>query len=164
MAAWCRMIKRGAPTSRTKFHAALHQHGIHAPPARAPGTGVLRRLAHLLRRGGTGVTTHPPAPIPRAARLPCAVMYLRLRGEHALQKQLESVMGRRPSSIQPCFPVPRLPASATGPLLASFLYFDFCFAIWVLNGAMGPFISETFHLSAAQKGFMLSVPILAGAR
>ena len=48
-------------------------------------------------------------------------------------------------------------------LLASFLYFDFCFAIWVLNGAMGPFISETFHLDAAQKGFMLSVPILAGA-
>ncbi len=48
-------------------------------------------------------------------------------------------------------------------LFASFLYFDFCFAIWVLNGAMGPFISETFHLDAAQKGFMLSVPILAGA-
>lgn len=48
-------------------------------------------------------------------------------------------------------------------LLASFLYFDFCFAIWVLNGAMGPFISETFDLNAAQKGFMLSVPILAGA-
>lgn len=48
-------------------------------------------------------------------------------------------------------------------LFASFLYFDFCFAIWVLNGAMGPFISETFKLDAAQKGFMLSVPILAGA-
>lgn len=48
-------------------------------------------------------------------------------------------------------------------LFASFLYFDFCFAIWVLNGAMGPFISESFHLDAAQKGFMLSVPILAGA-
>jgi NNP family nitrate/nitrite transporter-like MFS transporter len=48
-------------------------------------------------------------------------------------------------------------------LFASFLYFDFCFAIWVLNGAMGPFISETFQLNAAQKGFMLSVPILAGA-
>ena len=48
-------------------------------------------------------------------------------------------------------------------LAASFLYFDFCFAIWVLNGAMGPFISETFHLSAAEKGFMISVPILAGA-
>ena len=48
-------------------------------------------------------------------------------------------------------------------LFASFLYFDFCFAVWVLNGAMGPFISETFQLSPAQKGFMISVPILAGA-
>jgi len=48
-------------------------------------------------------------------------------------------------------------------LLASFLYFDFCFAIWVLNGAMAPFISESFGLNAAQKGFMISVPILAGA-
>ena len=48
-------------------------------------------------------------------------------------------------------------------LLASFLYFDFCFAVWVLNGAMAPFISETFRLDAAQKGFMISVPILAGA-
>ena len=48
-------------------------------------------------------------------------------------------------------------------LLAAFLYFDFCFAIWVLNGAMAPFISETFALNAAQKGFMISVPILAGA-
>lgn len=48
-------------------------------------------------------------------------------------------------------------------LAASFLYFDFCFAVWVLNGAMAPFISETYGLSAAQKGFMVSVPILAGA-
>jgi NNP family nitrate/nitrite transporter-like MFS transporter len=48
-------------------------------------------------------------------------------------------------------------------LFASFLYFDFCFAIWVLNGAMAPFISESFQLTPAQKGFMVSVPILAGA-
>ena len=48
-------------------------------------------------------------------------------------------------------------------LFASFLYFDFCFAVWVLNGAMAPFISEAFNLTAAQKGFMVSVPILAGA-
>jgi MFS transporter, NNP family, nitrate/nitrite transporter len=48
-------------------------------------------------------------------------------------------------------------------LLAAFLYFDFCFAIWVLNGAMAPFISESFNLTPAQKGFMISVPILAGA-
>jgi MFS transporter, NNP family, nitrate/nitrite transporter len=54
--------------------------------------------------------------------------------------------------------------SGHGPtLFAAFLYFDFTFAIWVLNGAMAPFISETFHLNAAQKGFMVSVPIIAGA-
>jgi NNP family nitrate/nitrite transporter-like MFS transporter len=29
-------------------------------------------------------------------------------------------------------------------LFAAFLYFDFSFAVWVLNGAMGPFISEQF--------------------
>jgi len=50
-----------------------------------------------------------------------------------------------------------------GTLFASFLYFDFCFAIWVLNGAMAPFISEAFKLSPAQKGFMISVPIMSGA-
>ncbi|MBX7202167.1 MAG: MFS transporter [Bacteroidia bacterium] len=48
-------------------------------------------------------------------------------------------------------------------LFSAFIYFDFCFAIWVLNGAMAPFISESFQLSPAQKGFMISVPILAGA-
>ncbi len=50
-----------------------------------------------------------------------------------------------------------------GTLFASFLYFDFCFAIWVLNGAMAPFISESFGLTPQQKGFMISVPIMAGA-
>ncbi|MET0257778.1 MAG: MFS transporter, partial [Methylobacterium sp.] len=48
-------------------------------------------------------------------------------------------------------------------LFAAFLYFDFCFAIWVLNGAMGPFITETYKLTPAQTGFMISLPILAGA-
>jgi MFS transporter, NNP family, nitrate/nitrite transporter len=48
-------------------------------------------------------------------------------------------------------------------LFAAFFYFDFCFAVWVLNGAMAPFISETYNLTPAQKGFMVSVPILAGA-
>jgi len=51
-----------------------------------------------------------------------------------------------------------------GPTLsAAFLYFTFSCCIWVLNGAMAPFISETFKLSPAQKGLMLSVPIIAGA-
>lgn len=48
-------------------------------------------------------------------------------------------------------------------LLASLLYFDFCFAVWVLNGAMAPFISQEFGLSPAEKGFMVSVPVFAGA-
>jgi MFS transporter, NNP family, nitrate/nitrite transporter len=48
-------------------------------------------------------------------------------------------------------------------LFAAFLYFDFSFAVWVLNGAMGPFITQNFHLSPAQTGFMVSVPTLAGA-
>ena len=48
-------------------------------------------------------------------------------------------------------------------LFAAFLYFTFSCCIWVLNGAMAPFISETFQLSPAQKGLMLSVPIIAGA-
>ncbi len=56
-----------------------------------------------------------------------------------------------------------LKAGHAPTLFASFLYFDFCFAVWVLNGAMAPFISEAYQLTAAQKGFMISVPILAGA-
>ena len=48
-------------------------------------------------------------------------------------------------------------------LFAAFLYFAFSCCTWVLNGAMAPFISDTFHLSPAQKGLMLSVPIIAGA-
>ncbi|WP_047497234.1 NarK/NasA family nitrate transporter [Terriglobus sp. TAA 43] len=48
-------------------------------------------------------------------------------------------------------------------LFAAFLYFDFSFAVWVLNGAMGPFITEQFHLSPAQTGLMVSIPTMAGA-
>lgn len=48
-------------------------------------------------------------------------------------------------------------------LFAAFLYFAFSCCIWVLNGAMAPFISEAFNLSPAQKGLMLSIPIMAGA-
>ncbi|MDR7269367.1 NNP family nitrate/nitrite transporter-like MFS transporter [Pelomonas saccharophila] len=48
-------------------------------------------------------------------------------------------------------------------LFAAFLYFAFSCCIWVLNGALAPFISETYHLTPAQKGLMLSIPIMAGA-
>jgi len=48
-------------------------------------------------------------------------------------------------------------------LFAAFFYLMFSFVIWVLNGAMAPFISEQFHLSPAQKGTLLAIPIVAGA-
>jgi NNP family nitrate/nitrite transporter-like MFS transporter len=56
-----------------------------------------------------------------------------------------------------------LKSGHTPTLFAAFLYFDFSFAVWVLNGAMGPFITEQFHLSQGQVGLMVSVPTLAGA-
>jgi NNP family nitrate/nitrite transporter-like MFS transporter len=48
-------------------------------------------------------------------------------------------------------------------LISAFVYFSFSCCIWVLNGAMAPFISESLQLSPAQKGLMLSIPIFAGA-
>ena len=48
-------------------------------------------------------------------------------------------------------------------LFAAFFYFAFSCAVWVLNGAMAPFIRESFGLTAAQQGLMLSIPIVAGA-
>jgi NNP family nitrate/nitrite transporter-like MFS transporter len=56
-----------------------------------------------------------------------------------------------------------LKAGHAPTLFASFLYFAFSCCIWVLNGALAPFISEAYGLTPAQKGLMLSIPIIAGA-
>ena len=48
-------------------------------------------------------------------------------------------------------------------LLTAFFYFDVCFAVWVLNAALAPFIGDELRLTHAQKGLMLSVPVFAGA-
>ena len=56
-----------------------------------------------------------------------------------------------------------LKSGHTPTLFASFLYFDFSFAVWVLNGAMGPFITQSFHLTPAQTGLMIATPTMAGA-
>lgn len=48
-------------------------------------------------------------------------------------------------------------------LFAAFLYFAFSCCVWVCNGALAPFISEAYGLTPAQKGLMLSIPIIAGA-
>lgn len=56
-----------------------------------------------------------------------------------------------------------LKSGHTPTLFAAFFYLMFSFVIWVMNGAMAPFISEQFQLTAAQKGLLLSIPIVAGA-
>ena len=46
---------------------------------------------------------------------------------------------------------------------ASFLYFDLSFMTWVLLGPLGVAVSRSLHLSPAQRGLMVAVPVLAGA-
>jgi NNP family nitrate/nitrite transporter-like MFS transporter len=48
-------------------------------------------------------------------------------------------------------------------LLSAFFYFDMSFMVWVLLGALAVQISADLHLNAAQKGFMVALPVLAGA-
>lgn len=48
-------------------------------------------------------------------------------------------------------------------LIASFLYFDLSFAVWVILGPLGVMIAKDLHLNAAQKGLMVATPVLAGA-
>lgn len=48
-------------------------------------------------------------------------------------------------------------------LLAAFFYFDMSFMVWVLFGALAIQISADIGLNAAQKGFMVALPVLAGA-
>jgi len=48
-------------------------------------------------------------------------------------------------------------------LIASFLYFDLAFMVWVILGPLAPEISKALHLVPAQKGLMVAVPTLAGA-
>jgi NNP family nitrate/nitrite transporter-like MFS transporter len=48
-------------------------------------------------------------------------------------------------------------------LLSAFLYFDMSFMVWVLLGALAVQISGDLGLNPAQKGFMVALPVLAGA-
>ena len=48
-------------------------------------------------------------------------------------------------------------------LIASFLYFDLAFMVWVILGPLAPIISKELGLTPAQKGLMVAVPTLAGA-
>ena len=54
-------------------------------------------------------------------------------------------------------------AGHTPTLLASFLYFDVSFMVWVILGPLGPFIGDALKLTATQKGFLIALPLLAGS-
>ena len=54
-------------------------------------------------------------------------------------------------------------AGHTPTLLASFLYFDLSFMVWVILGPLAVQISKDLLLTAAQKGLMVATPLLAGA-
>lgn len=54
-------------------------------------------------------------------------------------------------------------AGHTPTLISAFLYFDMSFMVWVLLGALSVQIAKDLDLSAAQKGLMVALPILAGA-
>lgn len=56
-----------------------------------------------------------------------------------------------------------LKAGHTPTLASAFLYFDLSFMVWVLLGPLGVAIAKDFGLTPAQKGFMVAVPVLAGA-
>ena len=54
-------------------------------------------------------------------------------------------------------------AGHTPTLLASFLYFDVSFMVWVMLGPLAVQIAADLHLTPAQKGLMVATPMLAGA-
>jgi NNP family nitrate/nitrite transporter-like MFS transporter len=51
----------------------------------------------------------------------------------------------------------------TPTLIACFLHFDLSFMLWVLLGALGAIIAKDLHFNAAQKGWLVAVPILGGS-
>ncbi|GAC1340516.1 MAG: nitrate/nitrite transporter [Candidatus Dormibacteria bacterium] len=55
------------------------------------------------------------------------------------------------------------PRKNTGILVAAFLHFDVSFLCWVMIGALGVFITRDLHITAAQKGLLVAIPILSGS-
>ena len=48
-------------------------------------------------------------------------------------------------------------------LVASFLYFDTGFTVWLLFGPLAPYMGSSLHLAPAALGFLVAVPVLSGA-
>lgn len=56
-----------------------------------------------------------------------------------------------------------LRAGHAGTLVGAFAYFGTCFAVWILNGALAPFLTEELALSPSETGMLVSMPVFAGA-
>src|SRR5690348_216478 len=54
-------------------------------------------------------------------------------------------------------------AGHTPSLIAALLHFDISFAIWVILGALGAYISDDLGLTPAQKGVVVAIPLLSAA-
>ena len=54
-------------------------------------------------------------------------------------------------------------AGHTPTLIASFLYFDVSFMVWVMLGPLAPFLAESLKLTATQKGILTAIPLLGGS-
>ncbi|WP_308387942.1 MFS transporter [Acidithiobacillus sp. AMEEHan] len=48
-------------------------------------------------------------------------------------------------------------------LLASFLYFDTGFTVWLLYGPLAPYMIHSLHLSPMQQGYLVAIPVLSAA-
>jgi NNP family nitrate/nitrite transporter-like MFS transporter len=55
------------------------------------------------------------------------------------------------------------PTGHAPTLAACFLHFDVCFMLWVLIGALGPFLFDGTHVQAGLKGLLIGIPVLVGS-
>jgi NNP family nitrate/nitrite transporter-like MFS transporter len=62
------------------------------------------------------------------------------------------------SHVRDLFKVGHWPSLAAG-----LLHFETSFAVWVMLGALGPFIASDLRLSPSQKGLVVATPLLAAA-
>ena len=115
-----------------------------------PGEGSLAGLPTPALAGRTATRSHGAARrAPQAPRQPAADPSLlhrrRRRSRAGARRALHP-----PASAMTAFK--QFLRTGHGPtLFAAFLYFTFSFGVWVLNGAMAPFISETFGLSPRRR-------------
>ncbi|MDD3761391.1 MAG: MFS transporter [Acidithiobacillus sp.] len=48
-------------------------------------------------------------------------------------------------------------------LVASFLYFDTGFTVWLLFGPLAPYMIQSLHITPMQQGYLVAIPVLSAA-